>query len=153
MNKSCFKDCFCSFSHVHVFSFFFRLRPLFPPSPLKVPPLPVSVEHCLSFDCFRFPSCEFRSSFCFPFFNFISLSPLSLPLQCLPFSFSVSFLSISLVLCVAESGRSAGVPSEAEETYQFSPRLGASKDLFRSGSVRARVQERDGRAERPRKVF
>lgn len=83
-------------SRTRVFSFFFRLRPLFPPPPLKVPPLPVSVEHCLSFDCFRFPSCEFRSIFCFPFFNFISLSPTSLFLSSMFTVFVFSFISINL---------------------------------------------------------
>lgn len=98
VNKSCFKDCFCSFSHVHVFSLSFSVSaPFFPTSSLKVPPLPVSVEHCLSFDCFRFPSCEFRSIFCFPFFDLSPFSPShSLFLSSILNPFVFSFISINL---------------------------------------------------------
>lgn len=70
VNKSCFKDCFYSFSHEHTRGYthlFFLIPPTarFPPPP-QIPPL-VSVEHCLSFALsFVISSLNF-------FFSFLSL--------------------------------------------------------------------------------
>lgn len=49
VNKSCFKDCFYSFSHTWLHTPFLSDLPVTPPPfPFQIPPL-VSVEHCLSF--------------------------------------------------------------------------------------------------------
>lgn len=72
VNKSCFKDCFYSFSHehtrgyTHLFFLIPRPRPPFSLPPHQIPPL-VSVEHCLSFELsFVISSLNF-------FFSFLSL--------------------------------------------------------------------------------
>lgn len=113
VNKSCFKDCFYSFSHEHVFTLSFFLLPSPPqgpaPSPLLKPrnPASVSVEHCLSFDCFRFPSFDFRFDL---FISLVSSPPAPAPLHTpfflfnfTPFFYGFVFLSFSFYhsLCLS----------------------------------------------------
>lgn len=156
VNKSCFKDCFYSFSHEHTCLHFLSFTSF---TPHKVPPHPpqtpqssiVSVEHCLSFDCFRFPSFDFR--FDLFFFGFESPPPVHSytphPLflfNLTPFYivlFFSSFFYLSLSLC---SKRTVPLHRRsltcAVETYQFSPGSGREEEhhlnifcLFLTGSL------------------
>lgn len=87
VNKSCFKDCFYSFSHTWLHTPFLSDLPvtLPPPFPFQIPPL-VSVEHCLSFRL------SFVISSLNTFFFFVSIFGFS----CLPTPPSLSLQFSSL---------------------------------------------------------
>lgn len=98
VNKSCFKDCFYSFSHEHTrgYTHLFFLIPR--PRPLRFPPPPAnpasrfSVEHCLSFELSFVIS---SLNFCFSFLSLVSC-PAPPPLFLLQFSslFSLVFFFV-----------------------------------------------------------
>lgn len=142
------------FSRTRVYTFF-PLLPSPPQGPAPPPQTPqssiVSVEHCLSFDCFRFPSFDFR--FDLFFFGFESPPPVHShtphPLflfNLTPFYivlFFSSFFYLSLSLC---SKRTVPLHRRsltcAVETYQFSPGSGREEEhhlnilcLFLTGSL------------------
>lgn len=76
VNKSCFKDCFYSFSHTWLHTPFLSdlpVTPFPPPFPFQIPPL-VSVEHCLSFRL-SFVISSLNTFFCFRFYLWFLVPP------------------------------------------------------------------------------
>lgn len=157
VNKSCFKDCFYSSSHEHVFtlSFLYFLHPhKVPPHPLK-PRNPASFPLSIAWVSivFVFRVLVFVSTFFFLWFRVPRPLPqphptLSLSLQFHTPSFIVLFFSsfffyLSLSLC---SKRAVPLHRRsltcAVETYQFSPGSGREEEhhlnilcLFLTGSL------------------
>lgn len=124
MNKSCFKDCFYSFSHEHTRGYthlFFLIPRPRPPFSLLPPSNPASR--------FRWALLEFRVEFCyFEFELFFFVSIFGFVSRSTPTFSSIFFFIFSsfrfLSICSTRTVPPPGPPSNSVETYQFLLQLG-----------------------------